>query len=143
MGKFPGNFIDFWSRYLLDIGIIRVVPLIILVIVLSRPKNSVGNKLCHNFLSVFTRGVYRFYCFLCHRFLLFVVIKNHGSVLLAYVRSLSVQLGGIMGGEEYLQQCRVVNLVRIIIYLNRLCMTCLTIAHRVIGGPSLFAARIA
>ena len=65
----------------------------------------------------------------CVHFLFFRMIKNNGSVLFAHIRSLSVELCWIMGGEEYIQQRFVIDLIRIEDDLNGFSMISLTIRY--------------
>src|SRR5690606_17211908 len=119
-----------------DIRISGVVFFIILMIIFCRPKDAVGNEFRYDFSRIFSRRIYGANGLLSHFFLSLIVVKNYRPILLANIRSLPVQLGGIMSREKNLEQRGIVNSGWIVIHFHRLCMAGPPVAYSKIGRAS-------
>src|SRR6266545_836998 len=80
--------------------------------------------------------------FLGNLLLFLVMVEDGGAILCPSVRALTVQRGGVMDGEEHVQQIPVGNDIRVKVDLHNFSMTCIAIANGAIGGVVHVAAGI-
>ena len=98
--------------------------MIALVVLFSPVKLRRRCDLCHNLPEPeYTRHLNFLLRFSRQPCLFCIMIKNHGTVIGANVRTLAVQLCRVMDRPEHIQEMFVADLYRIIHNLDDLCMT--------------------
>ena len=71
------------------------------------------------------------------------MVEDGRAILLTHVGSLAVELGGIVGGEENIEQGLVGDLFGIVEHLNGLGVFGAAVAHLLVGGVFFFASGVA
>ena len=111
------QFLYFGQRYLPDVGLIGMEPVIILVVLLSRVEHPERNDLRNHRTGVVLLGVDPPDGSRDFGFLGLCAVKRHRPVITSGIGTLSVERGGVMTGEERIEQVAVADNGRIIVNL--------------------------
>src|SRR5690606_15290435 len=130
---------QFRHDHVLAVGLFRVQPEVILMIVFSNIEGGIrlqrgDNRLCIYFF--FREPFYVISSLFTFRF---ITVENGGTILCPYIITLSIKLGRIMCCKKRLKQLVIRNYFRTVNYLDGLRMTRPTGSHlliRWVGHPS-------
>lgn len=80
----------------LAVSLRRVIHVVVLMIAFRLVELHGRADLCHDWILPHARSVQLLFAFLSLRFLLFVVVENHRTVLCAYIVPLAIKRGRIV-----------------------------------------------
>src|SRR5690606_2124896 len=122
------------NGYILDIGIVRMLLFIILMVILGPIEFFKGHNLGDNGIFIYFGGFQLRYEVGDDLFLAFILIKGNGSILGTTIGALSVWGSGVVGPEEKRHKLDICNFLGIIVTLGRFGAFRPSVGHILIGG---------